>query len=300
MAVEETQGEPGRREEDRLAAPSYGELVAGLQDPKVRDFAGRFTSFEEAARAGLEFRQKLSGAFQLPGATADEAERAAFRAKVLGVPETAAGYDLRQPEDLPEELQPLADGSHPLLDRWKARMHEIGAPPEVAQAAYDFLVEDIIKEGKASLAARDRGFAAEAAQELHTLWGADYEDNRRLAARTAARWGEGAGLAPDQLGALLEEARLDGQPLGSHPAFLRLFAAIGERMREPGGELLLGLDAAPAEGGEARMRDLTGQAYAAQERGDRDGARKLFQERDALAQQIGGGEPIVGAGARTL
>ena len=295
-----TNGSQASQEGNQASPPSYSDQVAAITDPKVKDFAGRFTTVEDLAKSGLQFRQKLSDSFQVPGEDATDEEKANFRAKALGVPEKPEGYEVKQPDVLPKALAPAEDGSTPILDAFKAKAHELGAPPNVVQGLYDFFVTDIVKAGEDITAQQDQAFLEQGTQALRKEWGADYDSNVKLAGMAFVAWGENAGVPQHEMAFLLENARLDGQPLGSHPSFLKVGATLGKRMQEPGGELLLGIDETQIADAETKMRQLTKEGVDAQNRGDRDTAKAKFDERDALAKRVYGSAPIVGSEARTL
>ena len=258
---------------------------AGIGDRQLREFAGRFATPGDLARTALDLRQKLSQSVKVPGRNASEAEHRAF-AKSLGVPDDPAGYSVALPEGLPEELQ-LDDVGRQQMDGFLARMHAAGATPAVVQAALDHyygLALDAYDAAKAGGAqAIENGQAA-----LRRDWGGDYDVNVRAAQTAAMQFGD------ERFVELLETAKVDGVPLGDHPAFIKAFAGIGRRMMEDGPHVA---DSGGGTSGAVRdridelMRLMTADPQRYRSRGVQD-------ELQDLHRQLDGDGPIVGIGGR--
>lgn len=161
------------------------------------------------AKAHLELRQHLSGAIKVPGENATDEEKASYR-KALGIPDKPDGYGIKPPDG-------ADDATKERLGRFAAKMHEIGAPKSVVEAALAFVHGEVqaieTLEGQQA-EARLR----EAETELRKEWvtDADYTRNMDLARKAVVRFG-GDDLA----------AELDASGLGNNPKLVKAFATIG-------------------------------------------------------------------------
>ncbi len=199
--------------------------TGAIEDGRVRRFAERFESPAELARSAFELRQKLSNAVVLPGPNADAADRRQFQRK-LGVPARPEGYDLKLPAEMTQVCEADPAAAARLAD-FKRAMHAAGATPAAAQAGVDWYAQAVaVAQAEQDRAQADAREEAEAT--LRRDWGAEYDGNLRLAQRAAATFGDEAFTE------LLETATAGKTRLGNHPAFLRIFAAIGRRMAEDG------------------------------------------------------------------
>lgn len=251
-----------------------GSWYTDIQDEKLREFAGRFTTPEELAKTALQFRQKLSNAVTLPGKNASDEEMAEFRSK-LGVPESPDDYGLQAP-DLPDGVD--VESVNAELTALAKSLHEAGATPAVAKAVQDARIQQIIS-GTESSSERLEAVQREQTEALRKQWGGDFDVNVKYAARGFKQFaGEGS-----------EEflsKTIDGVPLGDHPMFLSVFANVGRKMGEGGLHTVLD------DGDKATMQEemdtLTSEAHDALSRGDRSKANALFAKREALASKFYG------------
>ena len=277
----------------------YRDSVGNIADEKVREFASRHDSLESLARTGLDLRQKLSSSHARPGENATPEEIQAWRTKALGVPETWEGYEIKDPEKMPAALKPDEAGGRPILSAYLQKMHSIGAPPAVAQESYNFLA-DLLVTGEEELAKQDKAFAEKGIAELQKTWGSDFETNVDLSRRTTQRLANMAGIPESEAAFMMENARLDGMPLGSHPVFNRMMAALGGRMQESGGEMLVGLTEDQTKSAQAQIEELTAEGMKALKAGDKAKANQAFEKRDKVAGSLYGHGPLVGTEGRAL
>ena len=250
----------------------------GIEDQKVRDFAGRFTTAGEMARTALELRQKVSGMIKVPGKNATEEETAAFH-KALGVPDSPDLYEVDIPKDLPEHLA-LDESSQESINGFKAAMHAIGAPPSTVNKAVNWYFEQLVA-ADATIAAQTKAKTEEASAALRKEWAGEYETNQNYAVHAARRFGD------DGFVEMLNTAKVDGVKLGDHPAFLKVFASIGRRMTEDGFQAAM--TGEEKQTVQEQIDDLTDQQHAAFAKGDTPKAERLDKQLRALYGQIAPG-----------
>lgn len=285
-----SQPETGQTPSGETAPPANGETAdwrAGIPDD-LKDMASRFNSPADAVKAAKDLRQKLSNAIHVPGEDASEEDRTKFL-RAIGVPESPDGYEIRLPENVPDELRPNEE-AEARFQRFREAMHEAGAPKGAAEAAirtyYDMLVEE--HQARAQEATQK---SEEAVAGLRQQWGRDFDANVRHAQHAADEFG----LPKDWLAT----ATVDGVPLGNHPNFLKAFAAIGRRVGEDGFHAAE-MTEDRQKSLEQKHRELTAQMHAANQRGDKQEALRLQDERAKISEQLTGGGPLVGANMRTF
>lgn len=259
---------------------------SGIAEPGLRRVAEKFTSPAEVVKSYAALQSRLGRSVVKPGADASPEEVAAYR-RQLGVPESAEGYEVALPEDLPEPLR--ADPAGEALQRdFLQAMHEAGASNEVVQKALDWYYGNVTQSlnQQAQTAAERR---AEAEASLRHEWGGDHERNLTFAQRAVQSFGDGAFVD------FLESQEVEGVKLGDHPVFVRAFAAIGRAMGEDvplsgegasgGGSLQARIDALHG------LQDSDPQKYA---------SRAVQSELQSLYARLYGGQPVVGSEGRRL
>ena len=261
----------------------------GIEDKEAREFAGRFTSPADLAKAGLDFRKKLSNSINLPPKDATEDQIKEYRDR-LGVPAEASGYEISLPEELPDELKPADDD--PILSEFLATMHKAGATPDVVKDTTNWFYGHVMatrdRSAKKLLEAREESSAA-----LRREWGSDYEANLNSAKHAVAEFGD------DAFKAFVNTKTIDGVPLGNHPVFTRIFATIGRRMGED--SLHVGMTDDQRSDVRKQITDVRAQRREAMDKNDRRLAVELDQkERDLWDVLEGANKPVVGEAGRTL
>jgi len=115
--------------------------------------------------------EKLIGkSIRVPGDDASEEEVSKFR-KALGVPEDAAGYEFRLPEDYPEEVPYNSD----LAEKFKPVAHKLGLTAKQASGLHEFVAQyGVSNMGETAAAVEARGVAATTA--LEETWGPQDSD----------------------------------------------------------------------------------------------------------------------------
>lgn len=186
-------------------------------DPVFKDIgdpAALAKSYAHAARmVGLDKAHVL----RLP-AEDDEAGRAELFNR-LGRPATPAEYEF------PELPAQLVDGVEPAA---REAFHQLGLSAAQARGVMA-LYGGQVQATEAARLAKAAEMEAAVERDLRAEFGQAFDDRLHAANRAIAELG-GA-----ELGRLLTETRMpDGTRMGNHPALVRAFAAIGQRLAEPG------------------------------------------------------------------
>lgn len=182
-------------------------------DGKVKESDGKVT----------DLTKRLENALFVPGEKATDAERASFYAK-LGRPETADKYSITKPADLPEGIQ----YSPEVETAFKQIAHESGLSDGQAGKLYGWYY-GLVKAGYAQQAKAEKEATDAAVNALKDEWKGDsFKTNTELAARAFKKFG---GETPE-IAKFIEETKVNGLPLGNHPMFLKVFAAIGKVISE--------------------------------------------------------------------
>ncbi len=179
----------------------------------------QFKTIGEMGKAFLDSEGKLKNAVTVPGEKSTDAERASFYMK-LGRPETADKYSITKPADLPEGIQ----YSPEVETAFKQIAHESGLSDGQAGKLYGWYY-GLVKAGHVQQAKAEKNATDAAVNALKDEWKGDaFKTNTELAARAFKKFG---GDTPE-VAKFIEETKVNGLPLGNHPMFLRVFAAIGK------------------------------------------------------------------------
>ena len=185
-----------------------------------------FMAYKEPAAAWDKFDALLKAegkAVVIPGEKATDAERAEFYTK-LGRPETADKYSITKPADLPEGIQYSPD----VEKAFKQIAYESGLSDGQAGKIYGWYY-GLAKAGHVQQAKAEKDATDAAVNALKDEWKGDaFKTNTELAARAFKKFG---GETPE-VAKFIEETKVNGLPLGNHPMFLKVFAAIGKVISE--------------------------------------------------------------------
>jgi hypothetical protein len=259
---------------------------AGIAEPNLRRVAEKFTSPAEVVKSYAALQSRLGRSVVKPGPDAGPEELASYH-RQLGVPDSAAGYQVSLPENLPEPLRSDPAGEALQQDFLKA-MHAAGASNDIVQTALDWYYGNAA-QGLEQQKKTATECLAEAEAGLRREWGADHERNLACAQRAVTAFGD------DGFVDFLEAQEVEGVKLGDHPAFLRAFAAIGRAMSED--TPLSGAGEGAGTSLQARIDALHGlqdsdpQKYA---------SRAVQGELQTLYARLYGGQPVVGSQGRRL
>lgn len=184
-----------------------------------RNFASRYTSPQEFAKAHIEMRKTYDTRIPVPGPDAKPEDWQKVYDR-LGRPKEPSEYKFSDPEDFE-----LDDTDKSYRDAMSQAFHRVGLNQwqvsELEKAQY----EQIKLFRDSQKAARER--AVEQAQKtLKAEWAADYDRNLKLANTSLVTYGK------DDAPNLAALTLADGSTLGAHPAFIKMMARIGAERAE--------------------------------------------------------------------
>jgi hypothetical protein len=184
-----------------------------------------FAQFKEAPQVWDKFDSLLKAegkSIAIPDEKSTDEERAAFYNK-LGRPETPDKYSITKPE-LPEGVP-----YDPAIEKvFKEFAHQKGLPDSQAKEIYNWYW-NLAKDGYAKQQQAETQANEKAINQLKDEWkGDDFKVNSELAARSFKKF---SGENPEAV-KFVEETKINGIPLGNHPIFLKVFAAIGKAMSD--------------------------------------------------------------------
>lgn len=185
-----------------------------------------FSQFKEPSQAWERFDKLLEAegrSVAIPGETATDEERAAFYNK-LGRPEKIEGYELKKPEKLPEGVP----YSPEMITAFSNLAFEAGLSKAQAVKVHDWYYQSVVK-GAEMQAKDDDKELSDSINSLKNEWKGDtYKTNEEIAIRGFKTFSKD--IKDAEL--LLETAKVGSVKLGNHPAFLKLFHAIGKAIMD--------------------------------------------------------------------
>jgi|GEM_PF-1988207 len=273
-------------------APSAGGEVPtatswrdSITDPDLRKQAERFGSQEDAIRAVVDMRKKLSTAIVLPGKDASEDDIAAYR-KRIGVPESPDKYDMPVPEGYePTEEDKAFRGAV------SQKFHELGINAEQAKGISTWWNEFNAKAAEAEKTANET-YAKQQQEMLQKKWpGDEFAKNTDYGKRGLKAFAEKAGVNVDDL---LQIKTADGRYLLDNEQMVQVFAAIGRES----GEDTIGISESERATVQERIAELRDKRDKAQGAGKNDEAKRIDQQLMELYRKTEGSTPVIGAGQR--
>lgn len=223
-----------------------------VKDEAMAKRLDRFTDPESFVKSYLEMEKRWSdgNTIKMPGKDATPEEVSAFHRK-LGVPESPDKYEIKLPEGAV-----LDDAAREVLTKATARFHQLGAPPAIVQAAHEMYIEAQAEDAKA-FAAHAQELTDVGIAELQKEWGDQgFKENLEFGNAVLAKF------VPDDAARdeLLNTMMFDGRKLATHPAVIRLLAAVGRQVSQTD-ELFLKTTQASVRGIEAinqRIAEIEG------------------------------------------
>jgi len=153
-----------------------GKFIEGWQDKLPDDFAddrallGRFGDLKTLVKAFKDnmagARAKTEGLVKVPGQDATPEDRAAYL-KAIGVPDDPKGYDIKQPEKLPDGVS----WDQGLSEKFAGVAHEIGLTPAQVAKLQEWQVGSIAEQVQTTREASAQALEQERA-ELNRTFGA--------------------------------------------------------------------------------------------------------------------------------
>lgn len=206
---------PPRNKDGEFATKPWSEVVAGIGDEKVREFAGQHTGLEEFAKRALGLRQAASqrdGFVKLLGKDATDEDRAAYR-KAMGIPDKPEDYGIVAPKGQEELL-----GTPEEVGAFARLAHDLGLTRAQVQSLTEFDLGRKVKFADRTSAEADAAIG-KVETALRQEWGADYDANLAHADGLVREFGG------DELIAQMRDLGLN-----RHPVVVRFLARIGREL----------------------------------------------------------------------
>lgn len=204
-----------------VEAPAW--LASMPDDLKADKTLAQFPTIGDAGKELVRLKGFEGQAIAIPGEKATDEERAAFYNK-LGRPESADKYTITKPEDLPEIFKYDAA----IETAFKKHSHDAGKSDAQTKADWAWYW-NMAKEGHAKQQQAETQATEAAINQLKDTWKGDtFKVNTELAARAFKKFG---GENPE-VAKFIDETKVGGVPLGNHPIFLRVFAAVGQAISD--------------------------------------------------------------------
>lgn len=184
-------------------------------DLKENEDLARFDNPGDLGREYLGLKGKAENSTQIPSEDADEEEWAEFYRKI-GRPESAEGYGLIRPDNLPEYI-PYDDG---MEQSFRQAALTLNLSDAQAKGLFEWYHENVRDAHSAVQEEREQQYA-EAEKSLKQELGQKYGESLELARRAVRTFGG------EEMAALLEESGL-----GNHPAVFRTFFNIAKAVAD--------------------------------------------------------------------
>lgn len=189
---------------------SFSEEVKGNQN------VTKFTSAEELAKSYIN-AQRLIGAEKIPMPTTDEDWSNTYAR--LGRPDDPSGYEINAPEGMEVNEQ--------FQQQFAELAHQIGLSQKqaAALAEFDFNRHSTSME---EFTQNQEAATNSAIESLQKEWGNAFEQNVNIASRALKEF-----ASPEDM-EFINNATIDGVPVGNHPTIVKLMNNIGKGMMESG------------------------------------------------------------------
>lgn len=199
---------------DPAPAPAPASWRDALPDDlKAAKSLEKYADVPALAKAYVDAEALIGRKGAIPPKEGDAPEVTAAWRKALGVPDTAEGYTIARPDDVPEALW-----SDSTAAKYREIAHRHGLTPAQAQA----VAAEFLQHQAAEVAALGQA-NQEAAAALKKEWGQSFDQKITLAARAAKAF------LPAEL---LDLVLPTGMRLGDHPDMVKAFARIGAAQGE--------------------------------------------------------------------
>jgi hypothetical protein len=197
------------------AAPAPTDWHATLPEDLRKDGTlSRYKEPVDAFKALIEANKTIGkGVQQRPDPTTATPEQMNAWRTSQGIPLAPDGYEL------PEVLDPKA------VETFRGEFHKLGIPASAAKQ----LAERYVAFEQERLDRMQQGWVAEIGQ-IRKEWGEPLWNQRFTAATRAIEVAaQEAGYSPEQLRGFLDSTRI-----GDHPMLFKIFAVMGEKLKEDG------------------------------------------------------------------
>ena len=259
---------------------------SGIQDEKLRDHAGRFTSVLDLVGKHYELRQQLSTAIQPLGKDATDEQVTAYR-KSIGVPETTEGYEFSLPEG-----HEITDADKTFQTAAADMFHKNNITSEQATGLNDWWNEIQVAALQEQIKG-DKKYADDTEAALKVEWpGEEFSRNKAFADKAAAK------VFKEDIDEIRSIETKDGRFILDHPSFIKMLAQYGREMDE--GKLGNIMTDSDLNANDTQIVEFEKKIEKATNEGDRELANKLYQEQQELYRKAYGAAPVVGAEGRAV
>lgn len=191
-------------------------------DEKLLKRLSRYSTLDEALRAGVEAQNKIGSLKPVQALTKDSTpeEIAAYR-KANGIPETFDGYEINLPDGIV-----LGDNDKPIADAFLKIAHEHNLPPNAVNAIISSHLQ-LQEQAVQSQQEFDLNSQNEAQRQLKSseVWGNEAKVNINLINDMFSN------NAPPEVREMLEHARLpNGNLLGNDVPTLKFLASLAREV----------------------------------------------------------------------
>ena len=257
---------------------------SSIQDEKLRDHAGRFTSVLDLVGKHYELRQQLSTAIKPLGKDPTDEQMATFR-KSSGIPETVDGYEFTVPEG-----HEVTDADKAFQASAAEVFHKFDIPVTAAKGLGEWW-NGVTASALQAQIDGDKVYADETAAALKAEWpGEEFGRNKQFADDAIAK------VFGDKVDEVRAIETKDGRFILDHPDFIKMFAQYGREMEE--GRLGNIMTDSDLNDNDAQIDALDKKIDEATASGDRELANKLYQEQQEKYRKAYGAGPVVGAEGR--
>ncbi len=190
-------------------------------DESTSKILGRFKSVGSLGKSYAHLLKKQSGTMSLPDENASDEDKATALGAVftkLGKPETAEGYELTKPDDLPEGMV----WSEDMAKSFAEAAHKLHLTKAQAKGLAAFEIQRL-QAGLNAQQEENNAAVNVAVEAIKKEVGSDKYEQYVVNANKAQAH---AATMVDGLGAFLEETKVGGVALGSHPVMAKLFNMI--------------------------------------------------------------------------
>ena len=188
---------------------------------KNHEFVKDYAKPGDAIQDFVNLKTEAATMLKVPGDDATDEDRSAFYGK-LGRPETAEEYTIAKPENLPDGVE----YDENVETVFKGVFHEIGLSDQNANALWG-KYHEMVTQGHEMEQKAEKEALDTAINSLKDEWTGDkFKVNTEVAHRAFSGVFEDA-EKQSEAKTFIEETKINGLPLGSHPMFLKVFQKIG-------------------------------------------------------------------------
>lgn len=241
---------------------------------EIRKELARYTTPADAFKSLLHARRFASKAVVIPGKDASPEDVAKFR-KQIGVPDKPEAYAEAMKID---GLDLERDDNKAVMGAVYAAAHQANIPP-AALKGFTQAIMGVVAQQKEAETGQIKQRVEKADGTLRQEWGSDYDANSQIGSRFMMAAGD------KDIAHMLDNAVVDGVPLGEHPAMRRWAAKMG-RLYGENSLAAAAMEPEQRTNAESELDSLTSQIFDARGKGDMAAVKALSEKRDDLAKKL--------------